>query len=347
MFKLLSLRGAALLLLLLSATTTVGCDPRKNVVWLPDSSGFIYFKEEQIFHLDLAAKKNHVVVKDTGIQTIWPAISPDGKQFAVTRHDAKESAVEIIIYDLAGKVNQRTKLEHLREEAPSGLFWSPGGKHIVVASDRDTILYDVKERTVVRWERSLPLPIGGTPFRPDGNGLLIIKGLKWIDLDRLDGDDTRIVFVDLMGKEREVMLPKEKIRDKELKAEMCLLAALIDSTWKGDVATGLGFSIDTATLKCSLDEKAVKDIDKDLPLGFLMPESKLRLTGRFFISSFSFDAELTDSKSNKATSVFSDCKHFMFTPSPDRKHLAVRHGDDDRIAVINAKGEIIWKSPEP
>src|SRR6516164_6830972 len=66
---------------------TAGCVPL-GMVWLPDSSGFIYpagKERQQLFFYDAATQKHRLLVADTGAATIIPAVSPDGKQIAVAR----------------------------------------------------------------------------------------------------------------------------------------------------------------------------------------------------------------------------------------------------------------------
>src|SRR5437879_3110974 len=60
------------------------------VVWLPDSSGFIYItgdkgKIGRVVHFDLATKKSRVLMeKIEGV--LQPGLSPDGKQIAVAKY---------------------------------------------------------------------------------------------------------------------------------------------------------------------------------------------------------------------------------------------------------------------
>ena len=101
--------GAVLLL-----TCVTGCVP--GITWLPDSSGFVYMaghSGEKLVHFDLATKKQRTLVSDEKLKTLWPAVSPDGKNVAVaklTEHKDKGNTVQICIYDLNGKSTKQSKV---------------------------------------------------------------------------------------------------------------------------------------------------------------------------------------------------------------------------------------------
>src|SRR2546423_114378 len=60
-----------------------GCVP---VLWLPDSSGFLYVSKKGAAVLyDVASGKKKVVLEKLPGDTMWPALSPDGKKFAVAK----------------------------------------------------------------------------------------------------------------------------------------------------------------------------------------------------------------------------------------------------------------------
>ena len=191
---------------LLVMLPAAGCLPN-NVVWLPDSSGFVYSPGgPSIVHYDVAKKTKRVIVEQTGACTEWPALSPDGKWVAVARwvQQGEGSEAHVIIYDFGGKVVKRSKVERwgklsgeVVHRNPTYLWWSPDGKRVAVHNfDRKlTLLYDVKDDTFVQHD-GIPLPFNGTPFRPDGKGLMLY--------DSLD----RLVFLDLSGKAHEVEVPR-------------------------------------------------------------------------------------------------------------------------------------------
>jgi hypothetical protein len=55
-----------------------------GVGWLPNASGFVYPTNKcQLVLFDLKTKAAKVLVADTGTNTYWPAVSPNGKRIAV------------------------------------------------------------------------------------------------------------------------------------------------------------------------------------------------------------------------------------------------------------------------
>jgi hypothetical protein len=354
--RLLAVVGLALSLI------AAGCNPQ-NVAWLPDSSGFVYSSDSgtKLIHYDVATKKQRVIVENTDTNTVWPAISPDGKRIAVARFmtcsDVKGRAtgwqVEVIFYDLAGKLVQRSKAERWGEKVGKNgkiqdtfLVWAPDGKHIVVyclgtvrfgvftdipSDPCITLLYDVKNGTFTCRKNGDPIPFGGNPFRPDGKGILVEKRGE-------------ISFLEVTGKEHEITLPEVNYDDRKVMQEL-MAPWLISSSWKGDVATSHRGSailtIDTAKLKATFDPEGRKGRmpePKDLRWEYDLAGGRiLRVLEN---SSSSFRIEAFDPKSKKSRFIYGpveiDC---MVIPSPDRKHAAIREGRG--IVVVNAKGEIV------
>lgn len=101
-------RWSAIVLLMLS-----GCVP-ENVVWLKDSSGIVYSDKEgrRLVRYDFAKKATRVIVADTGTETRWPAISPDGRLVAVARIELATTQgsnrhtirSQVFIYDVDGNL---------------------------------------------------------------------------------------------------------------------------------------------------------------------------------------------------------------------------------------------------
>ena len=103
-----TLQRTQLVLVLILAAMSAGCG-LSDVAWLPDSSGFVYTtseNNEQLSLFDLSTRKEQVLVKKTESSTLWPAVSPDGKQVAtarVVREKDVPEKMQIIIYDLKGR----------------------------------------------------------------------------------------------------------------------------------------------------------------------------------------------------------------------------------------------------
>src|SRR5262249_41593719 len=93
--------GAIILALLL--VTCTGCV--EGITWLPDSSGFVYTEEDgqRLMHFDLAKGTARTLVADTKCETLWPAVSPDGKRIAlaqVLQENNKPETLQVFIYGL-------------------------------------------------------------------------------------------------------------------------------------------------------------------------------------------------------------------------------------------------------
>src|SRR5882672_1343957 len=66
-----------------------GCVP---VLWLPDSSGFLYVsKDGSAMLYEVAGGKKKVLLEKLPAETMWPALSADGKRFAVAGLTKKET----------------------------------------------------------------------------------------------------------------------------------------------------------------------------------------------------------------------------------------------------------------
>src|SRR5262249_28529009 len=157
---------------------TAGCIPL-GMVWLPDSSGFIYpagKQGEAIMFYDAAKREHHVLIEDTGATTLIPGLSPDGKQIAVARirnGGLETEAADIVVYDKDGKESHRSpefKWKPMAEKAEGKygamVFWDRAGKKVLFCAplekDPQTGIYDPETRQL-RIVTGQLLAFGGTP----------------------------------------------------------------------------------------------------------------------------------------------------------------------------------------
>jgi hypothetical protein len=215
-----------------------------EVVWLPDSSGFIYTTPEgRLVRYDVTTEKRQVLVADTGTKTTLPALNPEGKRVAVARllgqSKVRDAGVEVgldtlevIVYDLDGKELQHSPQAVWRKDGlygrkgghisnPDGytvLLWGPKGNEDKLAifepfiGDSKWGLYDLKTE---RLEVVRP----GRPFSPSpaagAGGFLVYDDIH----------PTSIAFVDWEGKEHPITMKRLDKKDLEK-------ASLSDTPWE-------------------------------------------------------------------------------------------------------------------
>jgi hypothetical protein len=237
------------------AFLAAGCN-MPGVAWLPDSSGFVFTeaKGARVVHYDVKKKARRVVVTDTGTRTIWPAVSPDGKQVAVARwaqFPDRTSQLQVTLYDLDGKMAHRSRAypwSEARANQPevglTCLFWARADK-LVVFTGEDTALYDPFQNTLVRVANCMPWPVGNNPARPDGRGFLA-------SVRRGAGE--KLSFVTWDGKARPLDLGP-RAEDEGTGDGL---------TWDRSVASfrtpQAAYHLDTARLTVKRDEKGKLDV---------------------------------------------------------------------------------------
>ncbi len=176
----------------------------------PDGEHVIYFDSEGIFvKLVLEGTPPHPLIKNGGI---WPAWSPDGKQFAFTRKTGEKwslytmpfpyGAREEFLIDLAGHIG-------LASVGPlTHLSWSPspGGEWLATAErpqeDQPCQIVLISTKTRTRAPLTTPpdtSPLGDTwpSFSPDGSQVAFVRWTSFIIGDiwtvSVNGDDLRRV----------------------------------------------------------------------------------------------------------------------------------------------------------
>ncbi|MHB1033322.1 MAG: TolB family protein [Pirellulales bacterium] len=197
-------RSCRWLLVVLLLGCLPGCVP-EDLVWFPDSSGFVYSQSDSaVVRFDLASRTRRVVVAEDWLRNAGqgrPAISPDGKQMALVRSTTSRDVqlVEILTYDLAGKPAGPPRrftwpgdaLSHVESKTTLGwAFWSPDGQRLLVyvespPADKAATavsalgLLDLATGVMARYG-DLELPwecvlFGPSLFTPDGQGFLAAR----------------------------------------------------------------------------------------------------------------------------------------------------------------------------
>lgn len=346
---------------LLAAIT--GCVP---IVWLPDSSGFVYPVDGKLVHYDRLTGKRRVLVAKLPSQFLLPAVSPDGKRIAVARlgRDRGTGAaliMQIILYDLRGREVSRSPESpwgplrgsyETSQPVETGVFW-PAGPGKLIVQDWETPgrvgIYDPERKRLIVLEGS-PLAFGGTPCRPDGKGFLVV---------RPDGPSVKLALVDWDGKERPIRMRPEAI-DSEDKVWVINYPLNGTSAWEGNVAV-----VNYGTIRIRIDtDKLVGTFES-------VPKEEAYVGGKEVLQQFAFPKggvklrvlqaqkgegppekrerllhlELLGAKAGKPRllkELENGC--FLFSPSPDGKWLAVRavagKVNPHEVLLVSSGGEV-------
>jgi hypothetical protein len=335
------------------------------MVWLPDSSGFVYpagKEREQLCFYDAATQKHRLLVADTGAATIIPALSPDGKQIAVARIRSggnPAGTAQVLIYDRDGKEvhrspeivwNKADPKDKDRQTVDAMLFWDAAGKKLLVsdiANKEESIrtgIYDPTTKKMRVIDGQL-LAFGTTPIRPDGKGFLVLYGPEQWD----------IALVDWEGKRQKIVLPPETT-DEEYKQEILAYPWWFASRWEGDVASVAyqesRIRLDTKTLKAKLEKRPAAEAR----VGDFFLQHQHTFAGGVKVRALVHEDEegkqnksrleiITPGKEKPRALVEQGNGLFGFSPSPDKKLLAIWCVDDGtknpRIYVVNSSGEIV------
>lgn len=261
-------------ILLVISGLLAGCSIPRGIVWLSDCSGFVYMSRDgSLVKYDVNEQTKTVLLSEVSRSTRVPAVSPDGRHFAVVNAFSvpiegvphSEDSIQVVVYDGDGRSTGKSQVliwesddEELEGKTVrnSAAIWSPRGDRILVCamggSKSRYAWYDVKTQKLHKIENARPVVYYDwvyrlSPIRPDGKGFLAMPDGK-----RTDGFSD-LMFVEWNGRQHEL---KETASVKEFEAalekarsearkpgievkqrEGEKLFPLPDGFWKGGTAT--------------------------------------------------------------------------------------------------------------
>ncbi len=139
-----------------------GCLPDR-LVWLPDSSGFLYTSgtdRTKIVRYDVGQRSSRVIANLPSQRTITPGLSPDGKQIALVRIERSKDrqTAQVLLMSQSGETIHESKVfqfgdsrKELKETElqAAAVEWSPQGDHLlIVDSDGRLGAYNIRNQTL-------------------------------------------------------------------------------------------------------------------------------------------------------------------------------------------------------
>jgi hypothetical protein len=193
-----------------------------NLVWLPDSSGFVFSKPMpspgrfSIVQYDVSKHALRVVVVEAEATSPWLALSPDATQIAAMRLVAKgkEGSLELLLYDFTGQARRSSAFPWGTAGSFDlflGLFWGAVPEKLVVSGASADLgnppktpmltgIYNLPANTLTLQGHVVVLPIAGTPIRPNGQGFLATRDRREPSAANWVGRIVRqLVFIDWDG----------------------------------------------------------------------------------------------------------------------------------------------------
>lgn len=364
MNAILGRRYSVLLLCLL-----VGCDTSQHdFAWMPDSSGFLFRKSatvtSDIIHFDLERKAMRSMVVGDATFTCLPGISPDGKQFALSKvnRSPKGSTVQISVYDIGGELRSTS------EEFPAGagsewdtgiqsssVHWSVDGLHLVVVSEETIIgVFNLDTKTFRRSPRLMTLFGNQIVVTPDGKGYIARHLPTKKDAELFEG----LVFIDWEGWEHAFRLDPTPLelrlgKDEKSKDEKRL-------SWSRDATKLL---LEVGEIRITIDVPARSVSYSEIP-GSNPGRGADEMEFRVHFSSAKagvavrqpvkqadgskrdvLSVHLADQ--GKSREILTDIKPEWFRVSPNDQMVAVAYvkdvtgGTERRIVVVRDNGEVI------
>jgi len=162
----------------------------------PDGQSVAYsaFREQnvyEIYKLDLADGRMTRLTDKIGISTA-PEFSPNGRRITFTRGNARTNTFQIMLMDSTGGDAGNIPMIHGWDPT-----WSPDGRRILFASDRDGLpqlfTMNLQGRQLTR-VTNLPSIRGRSDWSPDGQFIVTYSGEPWnreVYILNADGSNVR------------------------------------------------------------------------------------------------------------------------------------------------------------
>jgi hypothetical protein len=301
-----------------------------GVAWRPDSSGFVYADKggRRLVSFDMKTKKTRELVADTGTNTAWPAVSPDGKRVAVARCEARKGLrhrLRVILYGMDGKEERRSPWFELKGTAngkedkvvAAHLHWATADQILVVVGQ--TCIYDVARDSLRQIEGCTPWIGGAAAVRPDGKGFLAYQETP---------NNPQLVFVDWQGQKQHLdgKLPRTDGDSFLSLREWEKGTAILD----GPAGT---YEADTArrTLRRAKGKPVALLPAEGQRLAFHLFPGAATAVCLYLVEKREADGprrferiEVHDLLGLNRRVIVAECRAWpLFFPSPDRKHLAL------------------------
>jgi hypothetical protein len=363
-------------ILLSPLTFPAGCAP--GVGWLPDSSGFVFVggtEGKQLLHFDVESGKTKVILDDAKTNTLWPAVSPDGKTIALAHLSGKghgPSTLQVRLLNLEGKELSTSAPIVVRKKTGKGihgnislrslpqLFWRPQGDKILINVDMMGLIFDVKAGTFKRTEalgQGPPIVFGPTPITPDGNGFVIFNGEERVyaikdwdgNLHPLTPDKESVPFF-------KKLMNEANDSENQPWGIGLFSPASIGGHWAGDKArirwANLELQIDSKnkTMSGALVKQRMADgkpLDSEYQLkGAVVQFIRLDRPDEqeHFPNGFAYRVRV-DVKTKTRRTIIDKADEVVIIPSPDRKLLALRCAiplkDGDKLTRNDYRDRIV------
>jgi len=236
-----------------------------------------------------------------------------------------------------------------RQTAGVMLFWDTAGKKLLVSDVFNkplrTGIYDPATKQM-RTVNGMVTAFGNSPVRPDGKGFLVLDNLE----------QPKAAFIDWEGKSQKIELPAETTDDGDKKG-MLSYPWWFASRWEGDVASVAykesRIRIDTKTFKASFEKRPAAEARVGTEIIQLQHQFASGVKVRALVTEKvegkqeeKSRLEIMIRNGDKPRVIVDGGKgYFGFSPSPDKKLLAIWCVDDGtknpRIYVVNSAGDIV------